>query len=159
MPFDMLVKLYDLPSAIQGIDKLEKEGITIKRPLSLDKSRVLNYVRSHFSENWANECDVAFSRVPISCFIAVHGKDIVGFSVYNVTYRNYFGPTGVSENYRGKGIGKILLLKALLAMREEGYAYAIIGWVDEAEKFYRKTVGAIPIENSFPGIYKDMIGK
>ncbi len=159
MPFDMLVKLYDLPSAIQGIDKLEKEGITIKRPLSLDKSRVLNYVRSHFSENWTNECDVAFSRVPISCFIAVHGKDIVGFSVYNATYRNYFGPTGVSENYRGKGIGKILLLKALLAMREEGYAYAIIGWVNEAEEFYGKTVGAIPIENSFPGIYKDMIGK
>ncbi len=157
MPFDMLVKLYNLPDKIEGLYALEREGITVRRPLALDKSRVIEYVRTHFYENWANECDVAFSRIPISCFIATKGEEIVGFSAYDVTYRNYFGPTGVSEEYRGKGIGKVLLLKALLAMREEGYGYAIIGWVDSAAKFYEKTVGAIPIEDSFPGIYKDMV--
>ncbi len=157
MPFDMLVKLYSLSNHIDGIEKLKEEGIEIKRPLALDKNRVISYVREHFYENWANECDVAFSRIPISCFIAVKDEEIVGFSAYDVTYRGFFGPTGVSKEYRGKGLGKVLLLKSLLAMKEIGYGYAIIGWVDTAKNFYEKVVGAIPIEDSFPGIYKDMI--
>ncbi len=157
MSFDMLVKLYDLPSKIEGIERLENKGIFIRRPLALDKSRVLKYIADNFYENWVNECDVAFSKDPISCFIATKADKIVGFSAYNVTYRDFFGPTGVSEEYRGLGIGKVLLLKALLAMREEGYGYAIIGWVDRAKEFYEKAVGAIPIPDSFPGVYKNMI--
>ncbi len=157
MPFDMLVKLYDLPSKIEGLEELENKGIFIRRPLALDKSRVLKYIANNFYENWVNECDVAFSRDPISCFIATEGDKIVGFSAYNVTCKAFFGPTGVSEKYRGLGIGKVLLLKALFAMREEGYGYAIIGWVDSAKEFYEKAVGAMPIPNSFPGIYKNMI--
>ena len=35
-------------------------------------------------------------------------------------------------------------------MREYGYAYAIIGWVSEAEQFYRKTVGAEFIKGGNP---------
>ncbi len=157
MPFDMLVKLYNLSENIEDVDRLRKEGISIKRPLALDKSRVIDFVKEYFSQNWANECDVAFSRSPISCFVATCGEELVGFAAYDVTYKNFFGPTGVKKEYRGMGIGKVLLLKALLAMRQEGYGYAIIGWVDDAKGFYEKVVGAIPIEDSFPGIYKDMI--
>jgi hypothetical protein len=42
-------------------------------------------------------------------------------------------------------------------MWEEGYAYAIIGWVDDALEYYMKTVIATVIEGSSPGIYKRMI--
>ena len=37
-------------------------------------------------------------------------------------------------------------------MRDDGYAYAIIGGVGPAE-YYAKTVGATLIEGSSPGIY------
>jgi GNAT superfamily N-acetyltransferase len=65
---------------------------------------------------------------------------------------------GVDENYRGKDIGKALLLISLKGMWDIGYAYAIIGSAGPV-KFYEKVVNAIPIENSVPGIYKGIFRK
>lgn len=157
MPCDMLVKLYDLPDSIPNLKELEMQGIFIKRAMSADKAKVVDYVRKTFWEHWANECESAFSNKPVSCFIAVKDKKVIGFSCYNTTCLNFFGPIGISEEYRKGGIGKALMLKCLLAMRNEGYGYAIIGWVDEALNYYKKTINAIPIENSFPGVYKNLI--
>ena len=44
-------------------------------------------------------------------------------------------------------------------MREYGYAYAVIGWVSDAELFYRKTVGAEWIRGGNPenSVYSGMI--
>lgn len=41
-------------------------------------------------------------------------------------------------------------------MRDIGYAYAIIGGVGPAA-FYEKTVGAILIPDSAPGVYRDFL--
>ena len=154
---DMLVKLYDLPEAVNNKEDLRNQEIFIKRVLSPDKNKIIEYVRKNFNENWVNECDCSFSNNPISCFIAVKDKQVIGFACYDATAKNYFGPTGISEIHRGMGIGKALLLKCLLAMRENGYGYAIIGGADEAIKFYEKTVDASVIKGSVPGIYKRMI--
>ena len=54
--------------------------------------------------------------------------------------------------FRGQGIGRALLLAALQAIRDQGYAYAIIGGVGPAE-FYEKAVDALLIPKSTPGIY------
>jgi len=62
----------------------------------------------------------------------------------------------VSEACRGMGVGKALLYDTLDAMRAKGYAYAIIGGVGPLE-FYKKTVGAIEIGGSKPGIYQGML--
>jgi len=59
----------------------------------------------------------------------------------------------VREDYRGRGIGKALLLTCLHAMFKQGYAYAAIGQVGPTE-FYRKAVGATIIEDSEPGIVR-----
>lgn len=154
---DMLVKLYNIPDEIPNIDYLKKRRISIKRVLAPDKHRVIQYVRDKFSDNWASECDVAFANKPISCYIAVKDKKIIGFACFDATAKNYFGPTGVTEEFRGLGIGTVLLLKCLLSMREEGYAYAIIGWVVDAVEFYERVVNASVIEDSSPGIYKQLI--
>ena len=42
-------------------------------------------------------------------------------------------------------------------MKERGYAYAIIGSAGPKD-FYRKAVGAIGIEGSIPGAYRNMVG-
>lgn len=154
---DMLVKLYDLSDEISNLSELKNKGIQIKRALAPDKHKIIEYVKSTFNDNWGSECDVAFSNKPISCFIAVKDKKIIGFGCYDSTAKNYFGPTGITEEYRKQGIGKALLLKCLLSMREEGYGYAIIGWTNKAIGFYEWTVGATVIENSTPGIYRRMI--
>lgn len=154
---DMLVKLYDLPPEIPGLERLKQEGIEIKRAMPLDKHKVVAYVKETFYEGWASECDVTFSNKPVSCFIAVKEKQVIGFACYNATCLGFFGPTGVNESFRGLGIGTALLLHCLRSMWEEGYGYAVIGWVDDALEYYKKTVNATVIEDSFPGVYKQRI--
>jgi GNAT superfamily N-acetyltransferase len=153
---DMLVKLYDLPAAHDMVSRLGSDGISVRRALPPEKHKVLEWVRSQFSDAWASETDVAFSRQPVSCFIAIQNKALVGFACHDATCRNFFGPTGVDPAVRGKGIGAALLMVCLEAMRQQGFGYAIIGGVGPAD-FYAKTVGAVPIEGSQPGIYRGLL--
>lgn len=155
---DMLVKLYNLPSGKPLYEKLEKEGIRILRPMTPNKTKVADWVREHFSDSWADEISAAFTRHPVGAFIAynTNEKKILGFAGYDCTYKAFFGPTGVDDTQRGKGIGGALLLRCLEAMRDEGYAYAIIGSAGPTE-FYKKICGATVIEDSVPGIYADLI--
>jgi len=147
---DMLVKLYSLPDLT--LSKMSNPGIVIRRPLSSEKRKVTEWIARHFSTGWADECEVTFSHQPVTTFIAFKGKEITGFASYETTCKNFFGPMGISEEFRGQGIGEALLLHALKAMRELGYGYGIIGGVGPAD-FYSKTVGATLIEGSEPGIY------
>lgn len=158
--FDMLVKLYDLPLYYANNAARVDEGIDIRRPMAADKDKVIDFVRENFNQVWVNECETAFSNSPFSCFIAVKGnKEIVGFSCYDASYKNFFGPIGVKSDYQGKGIGKELLLRTLYAVRDKGYAYCIIAMVSEEKaRFYEKVVGAKRIPDSYPGIYKNVIG-
>jgi ribosomal protein S18 acetylase RimI-like enzyme len=122
-------------------------GVDIRPALAAEKQIVVNWVAHTFNSTyWTNECEVAFSRQPISCFIAVEDGQVVGFACHDVTLKNFFGPTGVSESHRGRGIGTALLLACLHAMAAQGYGYAIIGWAGPAE-YYTKTVGAIEIDD------------
>lgn len=158
MPSDMLVRLYDLEETHPGLEKLGSQGVSIKRAMHIDRDRIVEYVAANFSAGWRSECQAAFSRQPVSMFLAVKNREIIGFACYDCTAKGVFGPTGVTAELRGQGVGTVLLRKCLLAMREEGYAYAIIGWVSDALPFYEKTVGAVPIPDSHPGIYRRMIG-
>ncbi|MBR2564602.1 MAG: GNAT family N-acetyltransferase [Paenibacillus sp.] len=153
---DMLVALYRLPGQDAGLEKLKAAGIVIRRAIAPEKQQVLNWVRTHFNQAWVDECDVAFARQPVTCYIALeHGK-INGFACYEATCRNFFGPTGVSPHARGKGVGTALLLACMHAMRADGYGYAIIGSAGPKD-FYKRTLGAVEIENSTPGIYEGML--
>lgn len=153
---DMLVKLYDIPDGAEWSVKLP-EGVQIRRAMAPDKLRIVEWVREHSGKSAAGECDVCFSRRPVSCFIATRGKDIIGYACYEATALNFFGPTSVLDTEQGKGIGKALLLHSLTSMKQMGYGYAIIGGVGP-EKFYEKCVGAVLIEGSSPGVYKDFLG-
>lgn len=154
----MLVKLYELPDSSALYKKLESQGIKIIRPMTPNKTKVVEWVRTQFSDGWADEISAAFTKFPVSAFIAydVNEKKILGFAGYDCTYRDFFGPTGVDETQRGKGIGGALFLRCMEAMRDEGYGYAIIGSAGPVD-FYSKMAGATPIENSSPGIYKELI--
>ena len=144
---DLLVKLYPLDDRPVGLP-----GFELRRPLPHEKHVVCGWIRRQFGDGWAGECEPAFARQPVSCFIALRENQLVGFACYEVTCRGFFGPTGVAEECRGRGVGNALLLKSLHAMREMGYAYAIIGGAGPVE-YYKKTVGAISIPDTEPGIY------
>ena len=147
----MLVRLYALPGLEPALDELGRRGIAVQRAIAPQKPAVVGWVRERFPSSVA-EVETAFSQVPVTCFVALRDSTVVGFACYDVTARNFFGPEGVDAAARGQGIGRALLLSALHAQRAQGYAYSIIGGVGPAE-FYAKTVGAVAIEGSTPGIY------
>jgi GNAT superfamily N-acetyltransferase len=149
---DMLVKLYELPDLHEQLKSTARQGVLVRRPSPWERPLFLDWVRHLFSPVWAAECETAFAANPPSCFIALQNQTLVGFACHDCTRKNFFGPTGVAESARGKGVGLALLLACLHAMRDAGYAYAVIGGVGPAE-YYSKTVGATMIAGSTPGIY------
>ena len=151
---DLLVKLYELPDP--GADRPLPAGVMVLRAVAPERAHVFDWVTRAFNERWASECAVAFSGQPVTTWIATREGTIVGFACADATAKGFFGPTGVAEAERGKGIGVALLRAALRGMREAGYAYAIIGGVGPVA-FYAKHCGAIEIPDSSPGIYRDLL--
>lgn len=162
---DMLVKLYELPELAPALEPLHEAGIVLRRAFPPEKHKVSEWVGRVFNPHWVSECEVAIAGDPSKCLIATmadpedaEGKKqiMIGFACYDTTAKAFFGPTGVDPDVRGKGVGKALLLAALHELRNQGYAYGIIGSAGPTE-FYAKTVGATEIPGSTPGIYKGML--
>lgn len=152
---DMLVKLYDLPDAAQAEAGLAQRGIVVRRAMAHERERVVDWVRKVFADSargWPAECEIAFSRMPVACQIAVAPGGVAGFACTEVTARGFLGPIGVAADSRARGVGRVLLLSALNDLRARGYAYGVIGQVGAAD-FFLKTVGALEIPGSSPGPY------
>ncbi|HHV33272.1 MAG TPA: GNAT family N-acetyltransferase [Acholeplasma sp.] len=148
--YDLLVDLYT-------IDFSKKEcGAAIKRALSPNIDKIVKFVAENFNVSWASEIKAALYKPHPTCYIAVIDKQLVGFACYDATAKGFFGPTGVLEEHRGKGIGTALLMHCLEAMLYDGYSYAIIGGVRGALEFYKQKCNAVPIENS-KNVYKRLI--
>ena len=155
---DMLVHLLKLPPVTPLIESLREKGIIIRRAHPFESSVIYDFIKENFSRGWADEVAPCYTRQPISLFIAIRDRKVIGFAATEATMRGFFGPTGVLESERGKDIGKALLLASLWGMREGGYAYGIIAGVGPAD-FYTKACGATLIPGSTPGIYGDMIDR
>ncbi len=158
---DLLVNLYNFDESSPE-EMLKDSGIAIVKANIIDKDRVLHFVRINFPDEpgWVFECEYAMMNNPISCYIAVREKEIVGFSCYDATAKGFFGPLGISRSFQKQGIGTALLKKTLLSMKDFGYAYAIIGWPrKKAIDFYVKTTNAVVIDGWNPkkSVYSNII--
>ncbi len=149
---DMLIKLYELSDRVDLCASIHGQQIQIRRAMAYERRRVIDWVLENFNPTWAQECEVAFGRQPIGCYIAVKANAICGFCCLDVTYRNFIGPIGIAPHCRSKGIGGLLLLTIAKEIRSAGFAYAIIGDVGEPE-FFRRVVNAMDIPDSTPGPY------
>lgn len=150
---DMIVGLYNLPQVEKS------KTIRIKRAFVGDKEQILEFVKKNFQRNWVYEVEHALMEPVSKCYIATENGKILGFACFDSSAKGFFGPIGVDPERRGEDIGKMLLIKTLESMREYGYGYAIIGWVSEAEQFYKKTVGAEYIKGGNPenSVYSNLV--
>lgn len=153
---DMLVKLYDLAVDWSAVMAHQQQGIYYRQPLGSEVMAIVQWVGDRFSGGWRSEVAIAFSQRPPRGLIAVQGGELLGFACYDVAALGLFGPMAVAEPHRGRGIGRLLLQLTLAQMRSAGYGYAVIGWVS-SEAFYAKTVGAMPIPDSRPGLWRSAL--
>lgn len=155
---DLLVPVYKLPPVDLSFPDLRAAGVTVRRANPWELSATRRFIEKHFAITWADEAAVGFANKPVSVWLAVEAGEIIGFAAHECTRRNYFGPTGVAETARGRGVGAALLLACLADQRAMGYAYSIIGGAGPVP-FYQKHCGAIEIADSVPGIYTDLLKK
>ena len=151
---DMLVNLVRLPPAAAALEALNAAGVLVRRAQPWELTAVREFVAENFGRKWADEISGGLLRQPSTVFVALREGRLIGFAAYECTRKDFFGPTGVVESERGRGVGRALLLASLWGLREMGYAYAVIGGIGPAE-FYERAVGARLIPDSSPGIYAD----
>src|SRR3982075_1425479 len=94
---DLLVNLLKLAPLEAALDKKELLELVIRRAQPFELTHVRSFVEQNFSISWADEISVGFANKPVSVYIAVREKEIVGFAAYECTRRAFFGPAGVSE--------------------------------------------------------------
>lgn len=152
---DLLVRLYDLP-VFEAEAKVAAAGIVVRRAISPEAHVVLDWIAKHFGPAWVSEATHGLAQSPITVWIAVRDRKMLGFACHDTTAKAFFGPTGVDEAERGKGIGEALLINTLKGMREAGYGYAVIGDPGPVA-FYQKRLDALDIPNSKPGVYAGML--
>jgi GNAT superfamily N-acetyltransferase len=132
-------------------------GIQIRRAIKEDCKRLLELVQEladferaphevtvtldHFIEN-------GFGNNPMwHGFVAVEDNVIIGFALYYVRYstwkgqRMYLEDILVTEQSRGKGIGKLLFDRLIEEAKEKkfnGIVWQVLDWNEPAINFYKK---------------------
>ena len=80
-------------------------------------------------------------------FVAEAGEQIVGFALYYIRYstwkgqRMYLEDIIITENWRGKKIGQLLMDRLLIEVKEKdlhGITWQVLEWNEPAIKFYKK---------------------
>ncbi|HTK19347.1 MAG TPA: GNAT family N-acetyltransferase [Mucilaginibacter sp.] len=97
--------------------------------------------------------DAGFGTKPVwKTFVAEVGGVIVGFALYYIRYstwkgcRMYLEDLIVTEDWRGKGVGKLLFDRLIVEAREMGFngmSWQVLDWNEPAIKFYKKYEAAL----------------
>jgi len=128
-------------------EKLRKEGIEIKALSTPYIYPLMKFLEKHMPADWYRHArELLLHDRKDQVFIAVKGTEVVGYCQYwgGEGYEWYmpgshFGPFGVREDMRGKGIGTVLLYKCLKAMKKNGIHNAFVLWTGEkAKKLYER---------------------
>lgn len=92
--------------------------------------------------------DAGFGQQPVwKAFVAEDDGTIIGLALYYVRYstwkgcRLYLEDLVVTEEYRGRGIGKLLFDKIVIEAKEKGYSgmvWQVLDWNEPALNFYKK---------------------
>jgi GNAT superfamily N-acetyltransferase len=92
--------------------------------------------------------DSGFGNNPVwKAFVAVNNDVIIGFALYYIRFstwkgrRVYLEDFIVTEEYRGKGVGKLLFERIIQETKELGYSgmvWQVLDWNEPAIGFYKK---------------------
>ncbi|WP_316837109.1 GNAT family N-acetyltransferase [Pedobacter nutrimenti] len=92
--------------------------------------------------------DAGFGEKPVwKAFVAENEDKIIGFALYYTRYstwkgcRLYLEDFIVTEEYRGKGVGKLLFETVMQEAKDKNYngmSWQVLDWNEPAINFYKK---------------------
>jgi len=122
-------KFYTPIDALWTMEKLRREGYTVEQAEPSALPKIQEWIRRKFGITWSIEAGLTKDRLDAGLLYVTNSDDeIIGFSVYGATAPYRFGPIGIDEKHRGKGIGKVLLYQTLQEMRKTGIHIIEIPW-------------------------------
>ena len=132
-------------------------GMNIRRAVKEDCPRLMDLVRElAVYEKAPNEVTVSlahfeesgFGKNPVWwAFVAETDDGIQGFALYYIRYSTWKGQAMyledilVTEDARGKGIGKLLFDQLIVEAKEKGFdrmIWQVLEWNEPAINFYKK---------------------
>ena len=144
-PLSMSVALdadWQIPEwALVKMGKAEKSGIRIE-PFSPGRvPALLDFLNREFPGDWERHLKETLNdilrgyRSYDEVQALFDGSDLIGFAQ---SEGERFGPFGVAQSQRGKGMGAILMFRTLLEMKSRGHSRAWFMWTNDstAQRLY-----------------------
>lgn len=127
----------------EKLASLEKEGIHIIRYNDEYMLPLLSYLLENFGAGWKRNALIAMQKKEAEDTILLvidEQKNILGFCMRKIDGNDArFGPFGVSEQLRSKGIGGVLFEYMMQEMKQKGIYYLYFLWTDgAAQRFYER---------------------
>jgi len=141
---------FKVPEEVQTIEEqLRREGIVVQFLQTKYIYAFLKFLLEKFGGDWYRHSLEMLQRgcAKDQILIAVKdGREVVGYCQYfnGEGYDwekpgEHFGPFGVREDMRGRGVGTLLLFKCLERMRQREIHHVFLLWTEErAAKLYRR---------------------
>lgn len=134
---DVSLPLFTIPEDVQTLMlKRAEEGYRFQTLTTEYVIDTIDLAHRHFSADWGRAVRDALARgIPYDQFLlAIDPEDqVVGYCMFGAYDHSpdRFGPFGVLETQRGKGLGKVLLYFCLDTMRAKGLHDAWFLWTGE----------------------------
>jgi len=146
--YEVDLKRFYIPTRIKTLkQKLIKQGTTFKEVTRGEINQLENWIKTKFSPYWAYEAKRATIEPTGGLLIAYNqNNQPIGFAAYGALEPSWLGPIGVIKKEQNKGIGTILLFKALKSMRLNGIRIATIPWTQHLY-FYTQIPGITGIRH------------
>jgi GNAT superfamily N-acetyltransferase len=143
LSMDASIVLFEISDKVNTQQKkLSEEGIEIRAYRRSDLVKFLDFLERTMQTDWVRVerrnlrkmSEGGFREEQIT--VVTKDDDIIGYCQFE---GSHFGPFGVSEKFQGRGIGTVLLARAIERMKQAGYHNAWVMWTDDtAAKVYGK---------------------
>ncbi len=135
---------YSIPQKTQEmIGRLKEEGISFQTYSSLYMEKLLAFVEKEFDAGWVRNILQAIRNGEAEDTILIATdieNQVIGYCMRKIDGNDArFGPIGVKESVRSKGIGGILFDLQMREMQKRGIYYAYFLWTHGAAiRFYER---------------------
>ena len=141
------LQAFRVPERVVRLDEgLVGGGTTIRLAEPGERERVRDFVMERSGFNWSFETARAIGPRGSGVWIAEEDGEIIAFSVFGSLEDHWFGPIGVSEEKRKRGLGSALLFRTLQSMKDLGITRAIIPWTGHLY-FYSQVPGVVGLRH------------
>jgi GNAT superfamily N-acetyltransferase len=127
---------YTMPEAVEAlIAEREREGVVFERITPRYYLPLIEFCEREFYGDWTRAVREALVRQVSSYQIQIcrEGERILGFTLFGAYDRSFdrFGPFGVAESERGRGLGKALLHLTLQEQKRQQCHASWFLWTGE----------------------------